>query len=180
MDKISFYGNGFYSDKAIITLIPKNVSTAISSFCAWNKCDYTAVNRRNYIVVLRDPVDRWISGATEYVWRSTHIHGAKLEDIDLSQIELDRHTKPQYEFIKMLDLKRTMFYKFDSTVLHRLQADWNCFRKTAKLDIVNQIADSADKTAVRAYVRSHLPQLESQILSYYADDFQLTNSVKML
>lgn len=180
MNNISFYRNGFYSNKACLVLIPKNASTAISAFCSWEPCDYTAINRKRYIAVFRDPIDRWISGTTEYLWRSQYIHNQSIENVDLEKIEFDRHTKPQIEFIKTLDLNRTIFYKFDSEVLHRMQKDWGCFRKTVNLEIVNQIKDNADKLKVQEYVLSTLPVLDTKIRQYYLEDFRLTNNTVLL
>lgn len=165
------FRNGFYSDKAVIALIPKNASTAISAYCCWQPTDYTAINRRNYIAVIRDPVDRWISGATEYLWRSQRFEGTDLSSFDLDRIHLDKHTQPQFTFIDMLDSKRTILYPFSPDLLIRMQQDWKCFRKSATLDFINTINTDESKIKVRDYVVANANF--NKIKDFYSRDFEL-------
>jgi hypothetical protein len=179
MQKLNHYGNCFYNNRHCLIVIPKNASTAITTFATWTKGDYTTINRNRYIAIIRDPIDRWISGTTEYLWRLKHIHGSD-EKVNLSQIVFDRHTIPQIRFLEGIDLKRTLFYKFDNTVLDRLHQDFDCFRKTANVRIINQIDTNPDKAKIKAYVKQQVIELEGKIKETYTLDYQLTNSVDML
>jgi hypothetical protein len=165
------FRNGFYSDKAVIALIPKNASTAISAYCAWTPTDYTAINRRNYIAVIRDPVDRWVSGATEYIWRCQRFEGIEPSSFDLNKIHLDKHTQPQVTFIDMLDPKRVILYPFGPDLLTRMQDDWNCFRKTAKLQVINTIDTDESKIKVREHVIANADF--DKVREFYSRDFDV-------
>ena len=169
------FGNGFYSDKAVIALIPKNASTAISAYCVWKPTDYTTVNRKTYIAVIRDPVERWISGATEYVWRCQKFEGIDPKSFDLSKIHLDKHTQPQFTFIDMLDARRTKLYAFGPNVLTQMQADWKCFRKTAKLQIINTISTDPSKVKVRDYIIKNADF--DKVKTFYSQDQEIFNSI---
>ena len=174
---IHMFRTGFYNDKACMVLIPKNASTAISTYIAWKPTDYKAINRRTYIAVFRDPVDRWISGATEYLWRGQNFDGLDITTVDLDRIHLDKHTAPQHTFIDMLDPKRTKLYPFGPDVLKQLQDDWNCFRSTAHINIVNTINTNESKIKVRDYVVANANF--NKINDFYAKDleiFRLTTS----
>jgi len=171
------FRTGFYNDKACIVLIPKNASTAISAYCSWTPTDYKHINRRTYIAVIRDPIDRWISGATEYLWRCQQFDNTDIRSFNLEKLHLDKHTQPQHTFIEMLDPNRTKLYQFEPNLLHRMQEDWNCFRKTATLDIINTIDGNRNKVKIRNYVTEHANY--NKINDFYAKDlelFQLTTA----
>ncbi len=171
------FRTGFYNNNACIVLIPKNASTAISTYIAWKPTDYKVINRRTYIAVFRDPIDRWISGATEYLWRGQKFDGLDIATVDLDLVHLDKHTAPQHTYIDMLDPKRTKLYPFGPDVLNQLQNDWNCFRSTAEISIVNTIHTDESKIKVRDYVVDNANF--NKINDFYAKDleiFRLTTS----
>ena len=169
------FRTGFYNNKACIVLIPKNASTAIANYCAWTPTDYQTINRRTYIAIFRDPVDRWISGATEYLWRCQTFENLDIKTVDLDQIYLDKHTKPQYKFIEMLDSKRTKLYLFEPNVLNKIQNDWQCFRNTAKIDIVNTINNNESKIKVRNFVTENANF--NKIKDFYHQDLEIYQSL---
>jgi hypothetical protein len=93
--------------------IPKNASS-------WTKQQLEAVDftQKNYhtdyignrpaVVVLRDPVDRWVSGIAEYFTRYYHRNSpADLNsftiDIIFKHITFDPHTEKQLYFVQNLD-----------------------------------------------------------------------------
>ena len=170
------FGTGFYNNKACIVLIPKNASTAITTYCAWKPIDYTAINRKTYIAVFRDPIDRWISGATEYLWRAQTFDNLDITTVDLDRIHLDKHTAPQYKFIEMLDRKRTKLYPFSSNVLTQMQTDWQCFRTTANICIVNTISDNKSKIEVKNYVLENANF--NKIKDFYIQDQNIFDAIK--
>ena len=169
------FRTGFYNNKACIVLIPKNASTAIANYCAWTPTDYQTINRRTYIAIFRDPVDRWISGATEYLWREQQFEGLDITTVDLDKICFDKHTATQHSFIDMLDTHRTKLYKFGPTVLEEIHEDWKCFRKTAKLNIINTITDNQSKIKVRDYVIDNADF--DKIKDFYKQDQNIFNSI---
>ena len=64
-----------------------------------------------YIIVLRDPIERWITGAVEYwhrIYPNRNWMTQDLHDI-FAQIEFDKHTRPQSDFVHLVDLDRTIW-----------------------------------------------------------------------
>jgi len=72
-----------------------------------------------YLVVLRDPLQRWISGAVEFWsraqptgdWNTLNEH-----DILFQQIEFDVHTQPQCDFLQNIDPTRTTWLWCDNNI----------------------------------------------------------------
>jgi len=74
-------------------------------------------NKRKYLVILRDPIDRWISGFSTYL---------SINDIDLKTIDqkywkifkdvvvFDSHTLPQYKHLISIKLKNIVADDFNS------------------------------------------------------------------
>ena len=69
-----------------------------------------------FVVVLRDPVDRWISGMIQYfrgvnlTW-SGHYRNLGWDRV-LSQVIFDNHTEHQTSFLQKIDHRRTTWFKF--------------------------------------------------------------------
>lgn len=72
-----------------------------------------------YLVVLRDPVQRWISGAVEF-WCRYFPPRDWLGNIDdvFETIEFDVHTRPQIDFLHAVDYNRTTWLWMDAAVEH--------------------------------------------------------------
>lgn len=63
-----------------------------------------------YLVVLRDPVQRWISGVVEFWSRAYPDRTWSLQDNHdwlFDQIEFDVHTLPQHKFLDVIDKTQT-------------------------------------------------------------------------
>lgn len=103
--------------------IPKNASS-------WTKQQLEAADftQKNYfldklqnhraVVVLRDPVERWVSGISEYFSRYYHGNSPKdlnnfAIDIVFNHITFDPHTEKQLYFIQDLDPANTVYFWFD-------------------------------------------------------------------
>lgn len=86
------------------------------SFDLYNWCWYQSSDQppnqidMNFLVMLRDPVQRWISGATEF-WSRCRPQ-QNWQDMDFlsslfDQIEFDVHTLPQSDFLTEINLDKT-------------------------------------------------------------------------
>jgi len=72
--------------------------------------------RRHSIVVLRDPVEAWVSGIAEFLSRNCgHYQLDNEETIDLifKQIVFDEHTDSSVNFLSGLHVDRCTFFKLD-------------------------------------------------------------------
>lgn len=103
--------------------IPKNASSwtkpNLKDF-GWEFYNYHTdhMYHKHAIVVLRDPVERWLSGVAEYFALyhrnidTTQINQAFI-DLVMDQITLDDHTEKQVYFIDGLDPGRCTFFMCD-------------------------------------------------------------------
>lgn len=182
--------------------IPKNASWFMRLFLGLNIgwdpyhndtsyiFNYEKEKRDKFIVVLRDPYERWISGVLEYVrfthdavsWESKHVL-----DFICHRIVLDDHTEPQVNFIEGLDTENIIFFKVDKNLEYNLSN----FLITSKLligDVIkipppttNRQEDDSKKTNLIYHLELFLknnPERVDRIKNFYRPDYDLINSVK--
>ena len=69
-----------------------------------------------YVVVLRDPVDRWISGLAQHHTGNAadwHLHYRNLGwDHVFDQVVFDNHTEPQSSFVCNINFDRVTWFRF--------------------------------------------------------------------
>jgi hypothetical protein len=77
-------------------------------------------NKYLALVVLRDPVERWISGIAQYLAGFTPGHKFYIDNIDwvslMTKVVLDDHTKPQFDFIIDLPTDSMVWFKCDNNL----------------------------------------------------------------
>lgn len=104
--------------------IPKNASVFISSVLRqndWRYSDVSVYNGPNVICIIRDPIERWISGMATYV--AANILGENygsdmfvedynelVERLIFDNIIFDDHTTPQIEFINFVPANKHIEY----------------------------------------------------------------------
>lgn len=102
--------------------IPKNASSWTKPNLldwGWKAQNYhTDQLDKTAIVVLRDPVDRWLSGIAEYLalYHPNFGNGEWTEhvfDIIFDTITFDDHTEQQVKFLQGLDTDRCVFFRCD-------------------------------------------------------------------
>ena len=127
--------------------IPKNASVFVSSVLRqndWQHSDLSVYDGPNVICILRDPVERWISGMATYI--SANILGENygsemfIDDYNelterfiFDNIVFDDHTAPQMEFVNLIPAnkhieffladKNTLLDKLSKYVNNRLSFD---------------------------------------------------------
>lgn len=102
--------------------IPKNASSwtkpNLKDF-EWQFYNYhtdSAMSDKTAIVVLRDPVQRWISGMAEYLslYHSHFImHDLDAMDLIFDRVCFDDHTERQINFLHGIDTSRCIFLRCD-------------------------------------------------------------------
>jgi hypothetical protein len=117
--------------------IPKNASTEMKQLLGdWEFANYKKKSLDEYLVILRDPRDRWISGMTELLvgknsrigrenrkWMSSLSDAKKLVDQTLLQqlIRLDPifdpHTAPQCLFLEGIPYQNITYFEFNRDVV---------------------------------------------------------------
>ena len=107
--------------------IPKNASTWMKDKFNGNNINYIKdpIDDATYVVVLKDPIDRWISGAAQaFVGCSPEnphfFLNIGFNDI-FDHIVFDEHTAPQTMFLDNIDHARTVWFNCDNF----LSETWN-------------------------------------------------------
>jgi hypothetical protein len=103
--------------------IPKNASSWTKpnlKDLKWEDFNYHYNNlyKKHALVVLRDPVERWLSGICEYFTLyhaniDAGLFNSVFYDLLLDQITLDDHTEKQFYFIDGLNTERITFFMCD-------------------------------------------------------------------
>ena len=74
-----------------------------------------------YVVILREPINRWVTGLAQYLqgWdpeHSLHINNVDWDSI-FDTVVFDSHTQPQCDFIKGIDRSKITWLRCDSTLV---------------------------------------------------------------
>ena len=110
--------------------IPKNASSwMIRAFGRGREDNFLntpSARRRQYLAVLRDPVDRWVSGFAQAQvgtapWHSAHYHQLGWPQV-FAQIVFDNHTEPQVSFLHGLDTGDVTWFRFGPDLAQDLRA----------------------------------------------------------
>lgn len=141
---------------------------------------------RKFVVALRDPIERWIVGASQ-----TDLPYAEKLDWKsvIEQTILDNHTEPQISFLNGIDTDNVIWLKVDKNLtqcIYKLQATIgylripsfdddheNSFQVTAKKD--SRITKF--QIEARKQIESNL-EYKTRLLEVYDRDIELYNSVK--
>jgi hypothetical protein len=172
--------------------IPKCASSWTKSnleSVGWQLTNYhlKKMHQTHALVVLRDPIERWLSGICEYF---TLYH----KDVDINQfnnafyellldrITFDDHTEKQRYFIEGLDTDNCTFFKCDST--YRT----NFSHYLSKLGINNHFdtynyTNVGDQKPIRAKFKNafnHIltnPDYVNRLKTYFREDYYLIDQV---
>jgi hypothetical protein len=191
-------GSGFLSPDGIFYLnIPKNASTFLSNVLASNGWEPHTIGDSQHlikqaIVVVRDPVERWISGFATYCsswvlgdgYGSDHFvedYNQLIERFIFDTLEFDDHTTPQTKFIDQLPvLMQTTFFKLDKTVVNNISLYTHQNLNINNVD-ANISEEHYDQRQLSKFMRDQLtnrPDLIERINEHYANDFNLIDSVQ--
>jgi len=119
--------------------IPKNASSEFKQlFTNWQHVNFqTRSPSKEYIVVLRDPTERWISAVAEFLAGTNSVIGKSNQDATEQEIAdaiesrvvqnllfdfviFDSHTLPQCWYLQGLNLENIKFFYLDNTVVQRV------------------------------------------------------------
>jgi len=165
--------------------IPKNASSfakgvLIGSGGFWHHSE-TLINSKENLIVLRDPIDRWLSGITQY------LHNSRQVDMPVEQvfdkITFDDHTDLQTYFLQGVDLTSATFMTVNDDLRANLN-DWIVDRGyRTNVDIAIQYNASRDdhRITTKDYYANLLgqqPELVLKLKEHFAEDYKLINSVQ--
>ena len=115
--------------------IPKCASTLLKNYFGQNfnftkDFNYKNLKNKRYVVCLRDPIDRWFSGVTEYFFRF-HPDVMQKENDEVIKFICDRkffdeHTELQINFLEGLDTDQITFFYMDKNLIPNLEHFVSC------------------------------------------------------
>ena len=173
--------------------IPKNASSSIRQqldSIGWQHSNISSI--REYddaIVILRDPVERWISGIAQHI--TTNLCGADLgsthyleQDTPLTQrvifdqLVFDDHTERQTWFLEPFNLNKAVYFYCDknlnNNIRHYLNTD-------LEQEFVNQSSDHFDNRTLVEYFKNLVYNNQdylNRIKDFFQSDYEFINSVK--
>lgn len=154
--------------------------------------DFIFKKEKKYIIFLRDPIDRWLSGIAQFLEISkidlkldSHLDSNfKLDELHLhllcTVIGFDAHTQGQFRYIRQYnpELERgkcIYFYmndiNFVNNVKHFL---YKTFQTTISTNKINSIEENTFKKNVRRQIESALENninYKNNVLSYFEEDY---------
>lgn len=204
------YGEGLVSPdrKFFIFKIPKNASTFIVKNLTklnWEHASYGEFPSEKTIVILRDPIDRWLSGIVEYLflyhenvlgnladpfnYEYLPLLGEKLGlALLFEKVIFDDHTDRQCSFLKNLDIDNTIWFKFDDNLNKNLASFLDSEGQTNSLLNAEKINSSESNNYVPSLKRKlkeliRYAMLNDEFKKYNIEqwmwcDIELYNKVK--
>lgn len=199
------YSECHYNEKLknIYINIPKNASTNIrAAIKDKGFCSVNLINSKDFpvyesaVVVLRDPIERWISGIGTYL-NMYHIQSNLYEDffthirnngkwffeLLFERVSFDDHTEKQTYFLKPFDLSNAFyFYAQDMNVLeHKLIHFY--LGEGLNLRFDPNMRNINKKNPVHQFFTEFLfdsknTKYKEKLLQYYKDDFEFIKTVK--
>ena len=178
-------GECWYNGQFTYIHIPKNASSFVKGCLINNGWQHsnTFVESEKYIVVLRDPLERWLSGMAQFQVNSNQ------SDLDVhtifNTITFDDHTETQYYFLKHIQTApttaNTTFFKFGPNLRNDLNKFMlaNGYAKGVE-GVPNINASDAVKqgiiTRLQQFMNIH-PEFKTCVRDHFAVDYNLYEHV---
>jgi hypothetical protein len=172
------------NDKTYIH-IPKNASSfvkgvLIGSGGFWHHSE-TLINSSENIIVLRDPIDRWVSGITQYLHNSNQIDMPA--ELIFDKVTFDDHTDLQTYFLQGADLTKSTFMFVDDNLRANL-ANWiydHGYRTNVDIAIEYNASSEDDRATTKDYYTKLLdqnPEFVLKLQQHFEEDYKLIGKVK--
>jgi hypothetical protein len=171
--------------------IPKNASSWTKPNLldhGWEFYNYHTDNLdKPALVVLRDPVDRWLSGIAEYMalYQSNfRLLFQETEDLVFDRIVFDDHTERQVKFLHGLDTERCTFMMCDENYRNNFSefiAEHYGVNKYARYEYQHVSEEDETRRRFKTLFRRILerePKYVRRLTDYYEDDYRLIEQVQ--
>lgn len=173
--------------------IPKNASSWTKPNLldlGWSNYNYHTDNLYNKtaIVVLRDPLERWISGMAEYLNRihpsfEEHMLNQSFIELIVDRVAFDDHTEKQVLFLQNLNKDNCVFLKCNQSYSESFSAFLNSIgfpNRYYKYNWQNVSSDQerlSIKTIFQKLINNN-SDYQKKVEWYFEEDYNLINSVK--
>jgi len=164
--------------------IPKNASSFVKGILIgsggfWHHSE-VPTNSDETLIILRDPIDRWCSGITQYLYNNK---------VDLSvektfnTISFDDHTELQTYFLQGADLTNATFMQVDDNLRANLN-NWildGGYRINVDTAIQYNASAEDDRVTTKNYyveLLNQRPDLVFKLKKHFESDYKLIESIK--
>jgi hypothetical protein len=160
--------------------IPKNASSFVKGcLLSTNRFTHsnTIVNADNYLITLRDPIERWVSGIAQFMAIDSNKH-LTLEEL-FNTVTFDDHTELQTYFLKGINLDHCTFVRVDTNLRTNLSNWLKENGYTVDVDSLPDInkGNQLLKDKFAAIVNDN-DQFKLKLTEHYTNDYELINRVK--
>jgi hypothetical protein len=176
--------------------IPKNASTFTTNLLKANGWEYWNLSNREFrhvVIVLRNPIDRWISGFATYAsswllgtgYGSDHFvqdYNSLVERLIFDNIVFDDHTEPQSTFVKEIpeNFNKIFLMPNNGNLVELLNNTLDC-KLTVPDDIDDNSAESNyDTEQISRFIRDRLTlAVREKISNAYREDFRMIDNIQV-
>ena len=168
-------------DKSITFIhIPKNASSFVKG-CLLNSGNFThsdsLVTADHYLITLRDPIDRWVSGIAQFMGIESNQQFTLHKLVD--RVTIDDHTELQTYFLQDVDIDRCTFLKVNQNLRTNIKLwldEYGYSHNGLDVPNINQ-GNQLIKDRVAAMVDGN-SQIKLKLTTHYEQDYALINRVK--
>ena len=167
-----------------ILLIPKNASTWLKTNLVghgWQRCNDDSTHLST-LVLLRDPIDRWLSGVVQYLARNFpavqhNTINSDFAKLIFDHVELDEHTQSQFVFLSNIDLDNTVFVWIDHNFNNNIQT-WLAAAGSQPInaDAIYTTAEDHYRQLLRnklVDIYQNSAHLQQRLQSYFEIEYQM-------
>ena len=168
-------------DKSITFVhIPKNASSFVKG-CLLGTEKFThsnsLINAEQYLIALRDPIERWVSGIAQFMGVESNQRFTLHELVE--RVTVDDHTELQTYFLQDVDIDRCTVLKVDQNLRTNIKL-WlgkhGYGHNGPNVPNINQ-GNQLAKDRFAAMVDGN-SQIKLKLAEHYANDYELINRVK--
>ena len=177
--------------------IPKNASTYLSNLLRennwlhWNIRD-NPNNIKKTLAVIRDPVDRWISGFATYAtlhlfgpgYGSDHVlqdFNSLTEKIIFDQIIFDDHTDFQVNYVQQIADHAPVYFRYNKKIVEQINSFLG-YDLNTNVSVDNNTSEANyDTKQVSNFMRDLIavkPDLHARLVLAYHKDYKFINSIE--
>lgn len=116
-------GECWHKYHMIYVNIPKNATSTVKGYLitdGWTNSK-KAIEGEMYFTVLRDPINRWITGMAQFIVNNKIELTPYIVDKIFDKITHDDHTELQTYFLQPFDLNKFIFFKCDVNLRNNLE-----------------------------------------------------------
>lgn len=200
------YSECHYNEKIknIYINIPKNASTNIRTaikdkgFCGANLVESKSFPvYESAVVVLRDPIKRWISGISTYLnlyhmeiknssedfLNDIRNNGKWFFELLFERVAFDDHTEKQTYFLKPFDLSNAFYFYAEDMDLLEFKLKHFYLGEGLSIKFDPDMRNINKENPIHQFFTAFLfdsknAKYKEKLLQYYKEDFDLINSVK--